>query len=96
VSNRFLAVALWAYTMYGAGITPSLLAAFLWPRATGAGAVASITTGIAVTILWELRPLVPGVETVYPALAGSLAALVLVSLATRRPPAAAPLGEPPR
>jgi SSS family solute:Na+ symporter/sodium/proline symporter len=84
LSDRFLAVALWAYTMYGAGITPSLLAAFLWPRATAAGAVASIATGIAITVLWELHPLLPGVATVYPALLGSVGALVLVSLATPR------------
>lgn len=81
-SDRFLAVALYAYTMYGAGITPSLLAAFLWPRATAAGAVASIAAGILVTIVWETagHRLVPGLETVYPALAASVAALVIGSL----------------
>jgi Na+/proline symporter len=84
LSDRFLEVALYAYTMYGAGITPSLLAAFLWPRATAAGAVASIATGIAVTVGWETfgGRILPGVETVYPALALSVAALVTGSLAT--------------
>jgi Na+/proline symporter len=84
VSDRFLAVALWAYTMYGAGITPSLLAAFLWPRATAAGATASIATGIAVTIAWELLGdrVLPGVATVFPAITLSVAALVGVSLLT--------------
>jgi Na+/proline symporter len=88
-SDRFLAVALYAYTMYGAGITPSLLAAFLWPRATAAGAVASISAGIVVTVLWETAGgrIVPGLETVYPALAASLAALVIGSLLTPPPPA---------
>ena len=38
-----LSMALWAYTMYGAAITPALLAIFLWPRVTRAGGVASIT-----------------------------------------------------
>ncbi|MCA9753389.1 MAG: sodium:solute symporter family protein, partial [Gemmatimonadetes bacterium] len=85
LSDRFLAVALWAYTMYGAGITPSLLAAFLWPRATKQGAVASIATGITLTIGWELHPLVPGIDTVYVALLGSVTALVGVSLATPPP-----------
>jgi Na+/proline symporter len=84
LSDRFLAVALYAYTMYGAGITPSLLAAFLWPRATSTGAVASIATGIVVTIGWETwgDRIYPGIETVYPALVFSVTALVVGSLAT--------------
>ena len=81
--------------MYGAGITPSLIAAFVWPRATATGAVASIATGILVTILWETfgskvwsaLPFGEGAapETVYPALLLSVAALVFGSLATRAP-----------
>jgi Na+/proline symporter len=87
-----LAMALWAYTMYGAGITPALLAAFVWPRATRAGGVASISVGMVTTLLWEIVALARGtggnpeylfgVETVYPALFFSIAALVGVSLAT--------------
>ncbi|MCI0414839.1 sodium:solute symporter family protein, partial [bacterium] len=52
-SREFLSVAFYAYTIYGASITPSLLAAFLWKRATAAGAVCSILTGTVVTILWN-------------------------------------------
>jgi Na+/proline symporter len=90
LSDRFLAVALWAYTMYGTGITPSLVAAFIWPRATATGAVASIATGIGVTIGWETVGLrfAPGIPTVYPAIALSVAALVVGSLATPPPPPA--------
>ncbi len=95
VGNFFptiLAMALWAYTMYGAGITPALLAAFVWPRATRAGGVASITVGMVTTLLWEIIGLARGtggnpeyllgIETVYPALVLSIAALVAGSLAT--------------
>lgn len=88
-----LSMALWAYTMYGAGITPALLAAFVWPGATRQGGVASIAAGIVTTVGWEavaalrgsvLEPrYLLGIETVYPALAFSIAALVAVSLATR-------------
>jgi len=87
LSDRFLAVALYAYTMYGAGITPSLLAAFLWPRANATGAVASIATGILVTVGWETfgGRIAPGVATVYPALALSVIALVAGSLLTAPP-----------
>ena len=49
-----LAMALWAYTMYGAGITPALLAALVWPRATKEAGISSIAAGMSVTLLWEL------------------------------------------
>jgi len=80
-----LAMAIWAYTMYGAGVTPALLAAFLWRRASRAGGVASIATGMVMTFGWEIAGQPWGVPTVYPAVALSLAALVLVSLATPAP-----------
>jgi SSS family solute:Na+ symporter/sodium/proline symporter len=87
-----LAMALWAYTMYGAGITPALLAAFIWPRATPAGGVASILAGMSTTLVWEIVALVRGggeaayplgLATVYPALFFSIATLIAVSLVTR-------------
>ena len=87
-----LAMALWAYTMYGAGITPALLAALLWRRATPAGGVASILAGMITTLGWEIVGLARGVdgtpayllglETAYPALALSIGTLIVVSLAT--------------
>ncbi len=91
-----LAMALWAYTMYGAGITPALLGALLWKRATRLGGVLSILVGMATTLGWEIiglaratadgTPVYPfGWQTAYPALALSIAALVVVSLATPPP-----------
>ena len=87
-----LAMAIWAYTMYGAGITPALLGALIWPRATRAGGVASIAAGMGTTLAWEIVGLMRGsfdspsylfgLPTVYPALTFSIAALVLVSLST--------------
>ena len=88
-----LAVALWAYTMYGAGITPALLAALLWPRTTKEAGVYSIAAGMTVTLLWELAAVARGsvaapayllgVQSIYPALLASIAALVGVTLARR-------------
>ncbi len=49
--ETILAMALTAYTMVGAGLTPALLAAFLWKRVTVSGGVASIATGMGVTLL---------------------------------------------
>lgn len=48
--KSILDMAFTAYTIVGAGITPALLAAFLWKRTTVTGGVASIATGMFVTI----------------------------------------------
>jgi solute:Na+ symporter, SSS family len=87
-----LEMALWAYTMYGAAITPALLAVFLWPRVTRAGGVASILAGMITTLGWEIYARMTGgypydLATVYPALALSLIALFGVSLMTPKPTA---------
>lgn len=49
--ETILEMAFTAYTMIGAGLTPALLAVFLWKRVTTAGGVASIATGMGVTLL---------------------------------------------
>ena len=85
LSAEFLSVALLAYTIYGAGITPALLAAFFWRRATAAGAVTSIVLGTAVTLGWQLYGN-PALDAVVPAVAVSVMALVSVSLLTAPPP----------
>jgi SSS family solute:Na+ symporter/sodium/proline symporter len=53
LSDRFFGVALFAYTLYGAGITPALLAALFWRRATPAAAVASMVLGVVVALGWK-------------------------------------------
>ena len=69
--------ALYAFTIYGTAITPTLLAAFFWDKATKYGAICSIVSGIVATVYfgnqWSLD------EAVIPALAISSAALVLIS-----------------
>ena len=83
-----------AYNIYGTSITPALLAAFLWKRATKEGAVASIITGASVTIIWtyflpswpgfsEMHPFLQ--ELTYPAAGLSIFALVVGSLVTTAP-----------
>jgi SSS family solute:Na+ symporter/sodium/proline symporter len=84
----------YAYTVYGAGITPVVLAAFLWKRVTTAGGIASILLGTGVTVAWEMAtqnsggvpPL--GIPTFYPAIAASFGGLILVSLLTPAEPEA--------
>lgn len=90
--TSILEMALTAYTMVGAGITPALLAAFLWKRVTVAGGVASIISGMGVTVILTVlnfilaEPLVEADYIIIPAVAASLLSLVVVSLATSPSP----------
>ncbi len=94
--QTILAMALWAYTMYGATITPVLLAAFLWPRVTRQGGVAAMAVAMITTLGWETAAKLQaapggdpiyyvGLPTVYPAAGLAIVTLVLVSLATKPP-----------
>ena len=87
--ESILRASLYAYTIYGAAVTPVVLAVFFWKRATTAAAVISIVLGTAVTVGWNLAQSAWGwqkdVDAVYPALAASVLSLVIVSLMTARP-----------
>jgi SSS family solute:Na+ symporter/sodium/proline symporter len=85
-----------AYTMYGVSITPALLAALAWRRATRAGGLASIISGAIMALLLEL--VIPvvfpgvlrggdpfGVPSIYPSALVSIGSLVVVSLLTPPP-----------
>jgi SSS family solute:Na+ symporter/sodium/proline symporter len=87
---RILDAAYAAYTIYGAGITPALMAVFFWKRATITGGVSSILGGMTITIIWEVinkvqGHLLLGIPAVYPALLCSVALLIFVSLAGSKP-----------
>jgi SSS family solute:Na+ symporter/sodium/proline symporter len=84
-----LKAALYAYTVYGAAVTPSVMAVFFWRRANKAGAISSIVLGTVITVAWQILD-IQWLDAVYPALGVSLLALILVSLATA-PPARANL-----
>ncbi len=82
--ESILRAALYAYTVYGAAVTPAVMAVFFWKRTTTAGAILSITLGTVVTVGWNLAQ-IEWLDAVYPALAVSLASLVVVSLLTPPP-----------
>ncbi len=87
---RILDAAYAAYTVYGAGITPALVAVFFWKRATTAGGVLSILGGLATTVIWEIINKIQGhlplgVPAIYPALICSLTLLIGISLTTPKP-----------
>lgn len=83
LSHNVLVMQIYSYTIYGASITPALVAALLWRRVTVAGGVASITIGVVATLTWDLVLRKPmewnGVIVALPL---SVMALVVVSLAT--------------
>ncbi len=90
--RTILDMAFTAYTMVGAGLTPVLLAAFLWKRVTTAGGVASIATGMGVTILITVinsilpEPFISTSYIVIPAAGASVSVLIIVSLLSRPDP----------
>lgn len=90
--ENVLQAALYAYTMYGASITPAVLAAFLWKRATPSAGAASIVAGMITTLAWQfliqpnLDPAGLGAfRAVIPALLFSTLTLIAVALATKPP-----------
>ena len=98
VSESILAMSLYAYTVYSAAITPVVLAAFFWRRATATGAVVCILAGTAITIFWNVQQLaleggratlLPAGwlarDAIFPALLVSVVSLVVVSLLTPAP-----------
>jgi Na+/proline symporter len=80
--------ALYAFTVYGSAITPCLVAALFWKRATKAGAISSILAGTVTTLLWEevIKVHLPAelakLDAVLPAITLSVICLVVVSLCT--------------
>jgi SSS family solute:Na+ symporter len=87
---RILDAAYAAYTVYGAGITPALIAVFFWKRATVSGGVLSMLGGMATTVIWEIVNKIQGhlplgIPAIYPAIICSLTLLIGVSLFTPKP-----------
>jgi SSS family solute:Na+ symporter len=88
-----LARAVYAYDVYGAGITPAVVAAFFWKRTTTAGALSSILSGTAVAVIWRVghledvtqRTFGHAVPMILPALTTSVACLIVISLMTPHP-----------
>lgn len=91
-----LGMAYFAYTIYGVAITPALLAALTWKRATKAGGLASILLGtfscLALKMFSAFGPehLNPegdpfGIPLIYPSFIVSVLALVIVSYMTPAP-----------
>ncbi len=89
-STGFFRKALFAFTIYGAAVTPALVAAIVWKGATKAGAISSIFVGTIVSIGWQayLKNYMPGsiksLDAVLPALILSVGSLIIVSKMTQK------------
>ncbi|WP_096189850.1 sodium:solute symporter family protein [Evansella halocellulosilytica] len=49
-----LSVQMYAYTVYGAGVTPAVLAVFFWKKVNAIGGISSMIAGVTTTLLWEI------------------------------------------
>lgn len=104
-SQEFFDVALFAYTIYGVGITPALLAALFWKRATPAGAITGMVSAVTLAVIWKIGELgrwsaevldLPAgaeIDAVVPSILVAVVLLVVVSLVTTPRPVT---GETPR
>jgi len=97
-----ISMALYAYSLVGASLTPVLVAAFLWKRVTAQGAVACLTSGLvtiiglvvldrvgmdfSITVGASVFDLASSDYVVIPAVLVSVSVLVLVSLITKASP----------
>jgi Na+/proline symporter len=88
--------AMYAYTIYGAAITPCLAAALFWKRATTTGAILSVVGGAVTTLVWPSLNFgdsgsfqwLAELDAVLPAITISVLGLVIGSLLTQRRPEA--------
>lgn len=79
-----LSIQMYAYSMYGAAITPSLVASLFWDKATKQGGLASIIIGGASVLVWDVVLQNPmGWNSILVAGPLSILALVVVSLLTQ-------------
>ncbi len=80
--ESILNAAVYANTVYGAAVTPAVLAVFFWKRVTTAAAITSIMLGTGITVVLNLT----GYElAIYPALGASVLSLIVVSYLTPVP-----------
>ncbi len=95
-----LEMSYFAYTIYGVSITPALIAALAWKRATRLGGLVSIVGGAVITVFLKFAGyiwpsiMVPigdpngdpwGIPLIYPALLFSIASLIVFSYLSKTP-----------
>lgn len=80
-----LSMQMYAYSIYGAAVTPAFLACLFWDKATKAGGLTSIIVGASTVLLWEIVLKNPmGLNSIIIAGPLSILCLVVVSLLTQK------------
>ncbi|MHC4217683.1 MAG: sodium:solute symporter family protein [Planctomycetota bacterium] len=89
-TDEFFSVAIYAYTLYGASLTPAVLLALLRPKTAPAVVIAGMASGLGTALLWKglLWGDVIGapwseLEPVIPALAANVAAMLIAGVVVR-------------
>jgi Na+/proline symporter len=77
-SDKFLSVALYAYTLYGASLTPAVLCALLRPKTKPRAVVGGMAAGLFVALAWKAAAVGGDWDPVLPALAANLGTLILL------------------
>ena len=92
-STTIFEKALYAYTIYGVSITPSLMATFFWKKVTKEGVISSIISGALTILLWKNEKLMLSffpesiyynIDEVIPGIIISTSSLILISLIYKR------------
>lgn len=79
-----LSLQMYAYSMYGAAVTPAFLGALFWDKVTKAGGLTSIVTGGLAVIIWEIVLKNPmDLNSILIAGPLSIISLIVVSLLTQ-------------
>lgn len=80
-----LEVQMYSYTVYGAGITPAILAVFFWKRVTAIGGISSMIAGVITTLVWELVLQTPfEINSSVISVPVAIIVLIIVSLVTQK------------
>ncbi|GGM23775.1 sodium:solute symport protein [Paraliobacillus quinghaiensis] len=80
-----LEVQMYAYTVYGAGITPAILAVFFWKRVNATGGISSMLTGVITTLIWEIVLSKPfDLNSVVISVPAAVIVLIVVTLVTTK------------
>ena len=80
-----LSLQMYAYSIYGAAVTPAFVACLFWDKATKAGGLTSIISGGATVLIWEILLHNPmGLNSIIIAGPVSILSLIIVSLCTQK------------
>jgi SSS family solute:Na+ symporter len=80
-----LSVQMYSYTMYGATITPVLLAAIVWKKATRVAGISTMIVGGVMTIVWEALGQPFGLQSVLISAPLAVITLIVVGNMTYKP-----------